>query len=112
MRDPLSQVGRFCEHFKRRFAHEFDKDPAGFKRRVMRGISKALSLKRGRRPESNISLAANLLAQGKEWREIYPLCIESHQSLGRDSRRIAEENLRAAVRSRRNARRRRMLRSV
>ena len=112
MRDPVSQIGRFGEKLRREFATEFDDDPAGFKQSAMRALSAALPLKRGRPAESNITLAADLLAQRKEWKEIYPQCIPAYRSLSRDSQRVAEENLRASVRSRRNARKRRTLASA
>jgi hypothetical protein len=105
--DLISQIGSFGEDLKRRFALEFEKDPPAFKQLVLCALSKAFVLKRGRRPESNITLAADLRAQGKEWREIYPLCIKNYPTLCRNSQRIEEENLRAAVRSRRNAQKRR-----
>jgi hypothetical protein len=105
--DLSAQIGSFCEDLKRRFALDFETDPPAFKRLVMCALSKAFALKRGRRPESNITLAADLRAQGKKWCEIYPLCIKDYPRLNRDSQRIDEENLRAAVRARRNAQKRR-----
>ena len=107
MTDPVSEVCKFGEQLRRQFATEFDSDPPGFKDRAMRALSSALPLKRGRPAETNITLAADLRAQDKEWKEIYPQCIPAHETLSREAQRIAEENLRAAVRSRRNAQRRR-----
>lgn len=55
----------------------------------------------------NVTLAERLHNEHKAWKEIYPLCIPGYRSLSVDSQRVAAENLRAAVRARRNARRRR-----
>jgi hypothetical protein len=54
-----------------------------------------------------VTKAMELRRQGRDWKQIYPQAILNHPSLDPPVRRQAESNLRAAVRSRRNARKRR-----
>jgi hypothetical protein len=100
-------VEQFAARLKRKRSEELVRDPVAFRREAVRAFSASLSPGPGRRPEARVTLAANLRGQGKSWQEIYPVCIKSYSRLNVDSQRVEAENLRSAVRTRRNAQRRR-----
>lgn len=110
IRDPLTEKVRgFSERLKRAFAEKVTQDPAGFRREAVRVFRASLSPGPGRPPSADVTRAARERERGTAWSEIYPFCIPGHGDLSRDAQRIAEENLRAAVRARRNTRRRKIL---
>jgi hypothetical protein len=108
MSESLTQeVQQLAARLKRQRAKELAQDPAGFRREAVRAFRASLSPGPGRPRTPNVTLAEELRQQKKSWQEIYPLCIENYPSLNVDSQRVEAENLRSAVRSRRNTRRRR-----
>ena len=103
----IQKVEQLARRLKRQHTKELAQDPAGFRREAVRVFSALLSPGPGRPPLSNITLAAQEREKGTTWKIIYPMCIPEYATLSRDSQRVEAENLRAAVRSRRNAQRRR-----
>ncbi len=101
------EVKRFAARLRRRYAEQIQRDPRGFKKRVCSLSRRYLPPYAGRPMEETINRAAELRRQDRGWKEIYPLVIPDHSQLEPAVRRQAESNLRAAVRSRRNARRQR-----
>lgn len=107
-RTDLGQVvGQFSSQLRRDFASEIAADPKGFKKRVVHWLRRSLPPFAGRPSEASITNAINLRLRGETWKQVYPQLIPSHSAMDAAVRRLAESNLRAAVRSRRNARRRR-----
>jgi hypothetical protein len=103
----IQEVQQLAARLKRQRAKELAQDPAGFRREAVRAFRASLSPGPGRPRTPNVTLAEKLRDKGKPWQEIYPLCITNYAGLNVDSQRVEAENLRSAVRSRRNARRRR-----
>lgn len=97
----------FTNRLKRNYAAEIAADPKAFKKRVVTCIRRGLPPFAGRPNEEAITLAIGLRKARLPWKEIYPQCITGHCGLSLAERRQAENNLRAACRSRKNARRRR-----
>lgn len=104
-------IARFAKRLLRLHPDEITRDPRKFKRRAVAILRRKLPPFAGRPAEESITRAAALRAQAREWREIYPICILNHTSLTAADRRQAESNLRAALRSRRNAAKRRNARA-
>jgi hypothetical protein len=98
-------VQNFAARLRSEFCTEIGDDERGFKRRAVRLLGAALSPGPGRPRSEAVTLAIELLAQGKPWQAIYAQCIPL--SVVDDSRQIAQSRLRDAVRSRRIAGRRR-----
>lgn len=107
MRDLRQKVQQFAAQLKREFSEQLGQNAPGFRKQVVSTISALLSPGPGRPPLPNITLAAEEREKGTPWKIIYPMCIPNYNALNRDSQRVEAENLRAAVRARRNARRRR-----
>ena len=100
-------VRRFASRLLLEYGTDVSRDPKGFKKRVVALLRRNLPPFAGRPTEAAITLAINLRKKGLEWSAIYPSCIPRHASLPPAERQIAESNLRAARRSRRNATKRR-----
>ena len=100
-------VRRFAAKLRSAYAEEIGHAPRKFKKRVVTLLRRNLPPFAGRPSETSITVAMKLLQEGSAWGEIYPQVIAGHSSMEPAVRRQAESNLRAAVRSRRNARRRR-----
>ena len=104
----LSESAReFTSNVKRNFADQLRGDPHALKRELVHLLKINLPPGPGRPCDEAVTNAVQLKAQGKSWREIYPLCIPDYPHLSGDMRQQAQSKLRDAVRSRRNTRRRR-----
>ena len=101
-------VKRLAVRLRLEQAGEVRSDAKGFKNRVCGLLRRNLPPFTGRPTEDSITTAAEFRKQNRQWKEIYPLVIPGHAALDPPVRRQAESNLRAALRSRRNARRRRI----
>jgi hypothetical protein len=101
------RVTKFANQLRQSHADEIARDPKKFKRRAVGFLRRKLPPFVGRPADESITRAATLRAEGREWQAVYPVCIHNHGSLTAAERRQAESNLRAALRSRRNATRRR-----
>ena len=97
----------FTALLSRDFAPQIGSDPRGFKKTVVHQIKRLLPPGPGRLPLEAITRAIKLRAQNVDWKDIYAVCIPGYSELGRAERHLAASNLRAACRSRLNARRRR-----
>jgi hypothetical protein len=106
-RDCAREAKQFAKRISKQFASEIASDPRSFKKQLTRIIKRNLPPFPGRPTEQSITHAARLRAEGNGWQDIYPVVIPNHAQLDPASRRVAESNLRSAIRSRRNARRRR-----
>lgn len=100
-------IRQIAARLKRDFADEIARDAAAFKRRAVHRLRLHLPPGPGRPCLGSVTQAAEMRAQGKPWKDIYPACIPGHATMDPASRQVAQWNLRNAVRSRRNARRRR-----
>ena len=100
-------IREFAARLKERYFDEIARDPRGFKRRAVHWMKRCLPPSPGRPCDRTITLALEMRRQGREWREIYPRCIERYETLDSASRQLAQLRLRDACRSRRNARKRR-----
>lgn len=98
MRDLHSTIQEFAARLRSEFAFEIERDARGFKFRVLRFLKAALPLRPGRPRNQDVTDAAEMHAQGKQWQQIYARCIPA--SVTGDSRQIVESRLRCAVRSR------------
>ncbi len=101
-------VRDFAERIRSNFSEEIEQDARGFKRRVLGFLKAELPPGPGRPRTEAVTHATGMLAQGKTWQQIYAECLRRIIG-GSDSRQLAEYRLRCAVRSRRNARKRRKL---
>lgn len=106
-RDCALEAKRFARRISKQFASEIATDPRGFKKHLTQIIKRNLPPFPGRPTEQSITQAARLKAGGNSWQDIYPVVIPDHAQMDLPTRRVAESNLRSAIRSRRNARRRR-----
>lgn len=104
------EVKRFARRLSKVFAKEISSDPRTFKKGVIETLRRHLPPFAGRPTEEAITTAAALRAERREWPEIYRLVIPGHCELDSATRRQMESNLRSAIRSRRNARKRRKAR--
>lgn len=109
-RDCALEAKRFANRISVQFASEIASDPRGFKKQLTQIIKRNLPPFSGRPTEQSITQAARLKAGGNSWQDIYPVVIPDHAQMDPPTRRVAESNLRSAIRSRRNARRRRNIR--
>ncbi len=98
---------QFAARLKRKFAGEIQQNPTTFKRRAVHSLKLNLPPGPGRPSHANVTRAVGMRDAGKNWQEIYPECIPNFANLDPASRQVARWNLRAAVRSRRNAAKRR-----
>lgn len=92
-------VRNFARQLRADFPAEIERDPRGFRTRVLRLLRAALPVKSGRPRSEPVTRAAEMRAQGKSWRAIYAACIPLHV-IG-DSRILAQSRLRSAFRARR-----------
>lgn len=106
-RNCAREVKRFATRITKLFAPEIASDPRGFKKSVTAILKRNLPPFPGRPTEQSITSAVTLRRGGQDWKQIYPQVIPNHANLDPAVRRQAESNLRASVRSRRNARQRR-----
>lgn len=106
-RDWAREAKRFATRITTQFAPEIASDPRGFKKRLTEIIKRNLPPFPGRPTEQSITHAARLSAEGHRWHDIYPVVIPDHAQMDPAIRRQTESNLRSAIRSRRNARKRR-----
>ena len=100
-------ISRFAARLQRQHSEEITKDPKKFKCRVVAFLRQKLPPFPGRPNEATITKAIELRKDAQEWQQIYPQCIPNHSRLEPAVRMQAESNLRAAIRARRNAARRR-----
>jgi hypothetical protein len=105
-------IRAFALRLKRDFAAELARDARAFKRRCVHLLRADLPPGPGRPLERSVTLALTMRDQGKDWREIYPLCIENCAALDPPSRQLAQHRLRDSCRARRNTRKRRKSRRV
>lgn len=106
-RNCTREVKRFATRISKLFAPEIASNPRGFKKNITAILKRNLPPFPGRPTEQSISSAVTLRRDGQDWKQIYPQVIPNHAHLDAATRRQAESNLRASVRSRRNARKRR-----
>jgi hypothetical protein len=105
VRDLYATTQEFAALLRLEFASEIDQDARGFKRRVLGFLKSELPPRPGRPRTEAVTHATEMLAQGKTWQKIYAACLSPIAAP--DSRQVQQSRLRCAVRSRRNARRRR-----
>jgi hypothetical protein len=103
----IQDVEQFAARLKRQRSNELAHDPAGFRREAVRVLRASLSPGPGRPPSIEVTRAITERTKGTAWSDIYPLCIARFGDLSPYAQRVAKENLRAAVRARRNSQRRR-----
>ncbi len=106
-KDLEREMRQVAARLRRDFADEIPADPKGFKKRATHYLKRYLPPCAGRPAEASITEAIRMRKEGRTWSEVYPLAIPCHRRLDPPVRRQAESNLRAAVRSRRNATKRR-----
>jgi hypothetical protein len=100
------RIKEIAARLRRDFAAYIAGDPKKFKREAVRYLKLYLPPGPGRPQEDAITTAIKLRKQRVNWKEIYAQCIPDHSKMLPAIRRLAEQNLRAARRSRLNAARR------
>jgi hypothetical protein len=100
-------IHRLAAGLCRDFAEAITADPKGFKKQATHHLKLHLPPFAGRPTEDSVTRAIELRRRGSQWKAIYPLVIPNCSQLDAAVRRQTESNLRAAVRSRRNAAKRR-----
>ena len=108
LRELRATIREFAHQLRLEFSSDINRDAGEFKRRVIAFLKAELPPGRGRPRTMIVSRAAEMRIEGKTWQQVYAECL-SHVVDGSDSRQLAQYRLRCAVRSRRNARRRRKL---
>lgn len=98
-------VRAYASELRAEFSREIARDERAFKKRVVRLIKDHLPPGPGRPPGQAITRAADLRRKGKTWQQIYAVCLLDAPD--QNSRRIAQWQLRDAVRKRLGVRRRR-----
>jgi hypothetical protein len=112
---PKKDLERTVLGFARRLRNEYrecllsDQAARKFKKRVVSILRRNLPPFAGRPPEEPVTHAIQLCKAGAAWKQVCPEVIPGYPNLDPLRSRQAESNLRAAVRSRRNARRQRRL---
>ncbi len=102
----LQQVVRqFGEMLKRDFADQMVRDPAGFKKQVVRFIRRELPPRPGRPNDPQLDAALLMVEHGKTVREVLRHRIPGFDSLDAYTRYLAAKGLRAAITRRRRSRR-------
>lgn len=101
-RDLSSLIRDFAITLPKEFPKLYSRDPAKFKRRVLRLFSRAIKLGRGRHCKKEVTLAMEMRAQGKPWRQIYLSAIPNYVRLSPIARSLKQRQLRDSVRSRRS----------
>lgn len=99
------RVKSFCRELRHDFKDEFSKDVQGFRKNLLRLVKASFPLRPGRPRNTVISEAFRIRAEGKGWNEVFKACLRA--DLRGAERRVAELNLRCAVRARKKARIRR-----
>jgi len=102
----------FALRLKRDFAPELERDARAFKKRCLHLLKVEIPPGPGRPCKRSVTLALRMRDQGKEWREIYALCIEGYATLSPASRRLAQDQLRDSCRARRKTHKRKNLRRL
>jgi hypothetical protein len=97
------QMRQVAAALRRDFADEITADAKAFKKQATHHLKRHLPPFAGRPTDDSITKADDLLKRGDKWRAIYPLVIPNYVQLDDAVRRQTESNLRAAVRSRHNA---------
>jgi hypothetical protein len=106
VKDLHATTREFATYLRLEFASEIKQDAHAFKQRVLGFLRSELPPGPGRPRAEAVTLAAEMLAQGETWPQIYAKCLP--RDIGeRDSRQLSQYRLRCAVRSRRNACKRR-----
>lgn len=98
----------FARQLRARFAEQIEHDPRTFRRHLVRFLKTELPLRVGRPCDAAVTRATKMRASREPWQLIYPVCIPEFRRLDAHARYLAQSRLRSAVRSRRNARRRRI----
>jgi len=92
---------KFSTQLRRRFAQDIARDPAGFKKQVVRLIRQALPLRRGRPNDPQIDTAVRMVQQGRTVKDVLRLQIPGYDKFDTYGRYLAEKGLRAAISRRR-----------
>jgi len=110
-RKPIAKLGvairKFARQLRAEFAGEIERDLRAFRTHVVRFLRAELPLRRGRPCDAAITRAVEMRRTREPWHSIYLVCVPFFQRLDPYARHLAQTRLRSAVRSRRNARRRR-----
>jgi hypothetical protein len=96
-------VSQFAKGLKSRFQDQLARDPAGFKKQVVRLIRQALPPKRGRPNNPRLDAAVQMVEQGKTVKDVLRLQIPGYDNLDTYGRYLAEKGLRAAITRRRRS---------
>ena len=97
--DLQAAVTEFVASLRLTFAEEQARDLGAFERRAVKIFRKQIMSSRAGRPRKEIvTLAAQMLKQGKTWQQIYAACLSL--GLKGDERKMAQLRLRSAVRTR------------
>jgi len=94
-------VSQFAKGLKSRFQDQLARDPAGFKKQVVRLIRQALPPKRGRPNDPRLDAAVQMVEHGKTVKDVLRLQIPGYDNLDTYGRYLAEKGLRAAISRRR-----------
>jgi hypothetical protein len=93
-------VRSFGKCLRNTFPSAIDQDPGAFKNLTVRLVKKELPPHSGRPADEVITRASEIRKAGADWAHVYAECLPPNLS-GEDLV-IAKENLRAALRARRN----------
>ena len=92
--ESLEQIVQdFAVRLKHDFATEIERDPRGFKRRVIRTLNSELPPRPGRPCIAVVSRAVEMRARGQSWQQIYAVCLASDEEPS--FRQLAQSRLRA-----------------
>ena len=98
---------KFAARLRSDFADEIARDPAGFKKHVLKLIRRQLPPRPGRPNDPRIDAALIMVSQGKSLKQVLRSQVPGFDQMDTYSRYLAEKGLRTAIARRCGSRRKR-----
>ena len=90
-------ISEYVSELRSRFREQSERDPAGFKKQVVRLVRRHLPPRPGRPNDPRIDTAVRMVEQGKTVKDVLRLQIPEFDSLDAYGRYLAEKGLRTAI---------------
>ena len=90
-------ISEFVSELRSHFREQSERDPAGFKKQVVRLVRRHLPPRPGRPNDPRIDAAVRMVEQGKTVKDVLRLQIPEFDSLDAYGRYLAEKGLRTAI---------------
>jgi hypothetical protein len=96
-------ISEFVSELRSRFREQSERDPAGFKKQVVKLVRRHLPPRPGRPNDPRIDSAVQMVQQGSTVKEVLYSQIPGFKNLDSYGRYLAEKGLRTAIARRRTA---------